>query len=116
MAREKGDCPHGSAALAVLLCGISACPRCRGRSGAGYVSGSAPAEITGSAFATVGPGCAALCVAGIALVIALTRAEDRAEAAVAQPAPAPGSGENASSASSRETAPVMAATTSSASG
>jgi hypothetical protein len=96
------------------------CPRCPGRSGAGfgagYVSGTAPAEITGSAFETVGLGCAALCVAGIALVMALTRAEGRAEAAVAQPAPAPGSGENASSASSRETAPVMAATTSSASG
>jgi hypothetical protein len=91
-------------------------PRAPGRSGAGfaagYVSGTAPAEITGSAFETVGLGCAALCVAGIALVMALTRAE----AAVAQPAPAPGSGENASSASSRETAPVMAATTSSASG
>ncbi|MDX6717137.1 MAG: hypothetical protein QOH30_3695, partial [Baekduia sp.] len=82
----------------------------------GAAGGTAPAEITGSAFETVGLGCAALCVAGIALAMALTRAEDRAEAAAAQPAPAPGSGENASSASSRETAPVMAATTSSASG
>jgi MFS family permease len=79
----------------------------------GAASGTAAADITGSAFETVGLGCAALCAAGIALVIALTRAEDRA-GALAQPAP--GSGENASSASSRETAPVMAATTSPASG
>ncbi|MEA2293455.1 MAG: hypothetical protein QOE86_1094 [Solirubrobacteraceae bacterium] len=79
----------------------------------GAASGTAAADITGSAFETVGLGCAALCAAAIALVIALSRAEGRAGAAAQ---PEHGSGENASSASSRETAPVMAATTSSASG
>jgi MFS family permease len=39
-----------------------------------------PAHVTGRAFQTVGLGCAALALAGVALVVALTRAEDRAAA------------------------------------
>jgi len=65
----------------------------------------AAADVTGGAFETVALGCGALSLAGVALVLALTRAESRAQ-----------SGEKASSASSLETAPAMAATTSSASG
>jgi hypothetical protein len=40
-----------------------------------------PAQVTGSAFETVGLGCAALTLAGVGLVLALTRAEGRAAAA-----------------------------------
>jgi MFS family permease len=40
----------------------------------------APAQVTGGAFETVGLGCAALALAGVGLVLALTRAEDRAAA------------------------------------
>jgi MFS family permease len=68
----------------------------------------APAARTGSGFELVAIGCGVLSVAGTAIVLALTRAEDRAAQA--------SSGLKASSASSRDTAPVMAATTSSASG
>jgi Major Facilitator Superfamily len=39
-----------------------------------------PAHVTGSAFETVGLGCGALALAGVALVLALGRAEDRAAA------------------------------------
>jgi MFS family permease len=63
-----------------------------------------PAE-TGAAFETVALGCSALMVAAVALVALLSRAEARAQR----------DGSKASIASPRETAPVMAATTSSAS-
>jgi hypothetical protein len=59
----------------------------------------------GSAFALVAVGCGALSLAGVGFVLALGRAED-----------AHARGLKASSASVRETAPVIAATTSSASG
>jgi MFS family permease len=72
--------------------------------------GAPTASETGSAFELVAIGCGALSMVGAGLVLALARAEERA-AAAAQP-----SGLNASSASVRETAPVIAATTSSASG
>jgi MFS family permease len=59
---------------------------------------------TGAAFADVTLGCGALSAAAVVFVAALTRAEARAQAR----------GSNASMASSRDTAPVMAATKSSA--
>jgi MFS family permease len=69
------------------------------------VGAPTPAE-TGSAFELVAVGCGVLSLVAVAFVLALGRAEARGQAR----------GLNASSASSRETAPVMAATTSSASG
>jgi MFS family permease len=60
---------------------------------------------TGAAFQTVALGCSALMVVAVALVALLSRVEARAQR----------DGSKASIASSRETAPVMAATTSSAS-
>ena len=71
--------------------------------------GAPTAAETGSAFEIVAIGCGALSVAGAGFVLALARAEDRAAAAQS-------SGLNASSASVLETAPMIAATTSSASG
>jgi MFS family permease len=72
------------------------------------VGAPTPAE-TGAAFETVALGCAALLVAAVALVALLARVE-AAGARTAQP-----SGSNASIASSRETAPAIAAATSAAS-
>jgi MFS family permease len=70
------------------------------------VTAPTPAE-TGSAFEIVAIGSGILALAGVAFVMALSRAEDRAQAREVR---------DASSAATRDTVPVMAAATSSTSG